>query len=70
MKHSLRTRALRTELYSRFIAREEDLGRKMTDEEVKEEAKFQLENLPYNVRFDDEPELYRKAVRQMKALMK
>lgn len=70
MKRLLFNRALNTELHSRFAARAEDLGRPLTDDEVRAEARYQLENLPYNVRFEDDIELYRKTERQLKALLK
>ena len=69
-KRSLFQRALNTELHSRFAARADDLGRPLTDDEVKAEAQYQLADLPYKGLFEDEPKLYRLAVRQMKALLK
>lgn len=69
-KKSLYDRALGTVLHSRFVARAEDLGRDLTDDETREEARYQLEDLPYKVMFEDEPEMYRKAIRQMKALLR
>lgn len=64
---TLRNRAFQTLLHSRFTAREEDLGHRLTDDEVRAEAKYQLEDLPYKGFEKDE---LRKAIRQMKALLK
>ena len=66
-KMTLRDRAFNTMLHSRFVAREDDLNRPLTDDEVRSEAKYLLETIPYGV-FDG-AEL-RKAVRQLKSLMK
>ena len=71
MKKTLRTlreRAFATELHSRFVAREEDLGRDLTDEEVKAEARYQLETIPYSGNFEGSE--LRKVVRQLKALLR
>ena len=68
MAKSLRDRAMASELHSRFVAREEDLGRPLTDDEIKAEAKYQLEDLPYKGLFEGR-ELH-KVKRQMKALSK
>lgn len=67
MKQTLRDRAFQTVLHSRFVAREEDLGHRLTDDEVIAEAKYQLEDLPYK---GMEQEELRKARRQMKSLLK
>ena len=64
---TLRDRALDSLLHSRFVAREDDLGHKLTDDEVRAEAKYQLDDLPF--KGFEEAEL-RKAQRQMKALLK
>ena len=63
-------RALRTELHSRFVARADDLNRPLTDDEVRAEARYQLEDLPYKPLRETDPQVYHKAVRQMKALLK
>lgn len=68
MKLTLRDRAFRTELHSRFVAREDDLNRPLTDDEIKAEAQYLLETIPYGGSFEG-AEL-RKAVRQLKALLK
>ena len=68
MKKSLRDRAFATELHSRFVAREDDLGRDLTDEEVKAEAQYQLETIPYSGNFEGSE--LRKVVRQLKALLR
>ena len=67
MAKSLRDRAMASEMHSRFVAREDDLGHLLTDEEVKDEARYQLENLPYS---GYEDAWIRKAMRQMRALLK
>ncbi len=69
-KKSLWDRALGTELHSRFVARADDFGRPLTDDEVRDEARYQLNDLPYKGLFEDDPKMYRKAVRQMKALLR
>lgn len=66
-RKTLYDRALGTVLHSRFVARADDLNRELTDEEVRDEAEYQLHDLPWK---GLEPEEYRKAVRQMKALLK
>lgn len=68
MKQTLRDRAFRTILHSRFVAREEDLGHELTDEEVREEASYLLETIPYGGAYEG-AEL-RKAKRQLNALLK
>lgn len=65
---TLYDRALETELASRFMARAEDLNRDLTDDEVKAEARYQLEDLPWKGLFEGR-ELER-VKRQMKALLK
>lgn len=59
-------RALKTEMHSRFIARAEDLGRSLTDEEVKKEAAYYLETLPYS---GYDSKWIKKTIRQMKRLL-
>ena len=44
---SLYRRSLNTMLHSRYVARADDLGRPLTDDEVRAEARYQLEDLPY-----------------------
>ncbi len=68
MKTTLRYRAFQTLLHSRFVAREEELGHRLIDDEVRAEAQYQLEDLPYKGIYEG-AEL-RKAIRQMKALLK
>ena len=68
MKQTLRYRAFRTLLHSRFVAREEDLNHRLTDDEVKAEAKYLLETIPYAGAFEG-AEL-KKAIRQLKNLLK
>jgi hypothetical protein len=63
----LYNKALKTILASRFVARADDLNRPLTDEEVRAEAKYQLEDLPFK---GLEPEDLKTARRQMKALCK
>lgn len=65
---TLYERSLKTELASRFVARSDDLNRPLTDDEVRAEAKYQLEDLPYKGIFEGKE--LAKAKRQMKALMK
>lgn len=65
---ALYEKALKTLLSSRFAARADDLNRPLTDEEVKKEARYQLEDLPYKGIFEGK-ELVR-AKREMKKLLK
>lgn len=65
---TLYEKALNTELGSRFMARAEDLNRDLTDDEVKAEAQYQLQDLPWKGLFEGK-ELAR-VKRQMKALLK
>lgn len=65
---NLYERSLNTLLASRFVARADDLGRMLTDDEVKNEALYQLEDLPYKGIFEGKE--MQKAKRQMKALLK
>jgi len=67
-KSTLRYRAFQTLLHSRFVAREEDLNRRLTDDEVKAEAQYLLETIPYGGSFEG-AEL-KKAIRQLKGLLK
>ena len=66
-RKTLYDKALSTVLASRFVARADDLNHELTDEEVLEEAEYQLEDLPWK---GLEPAECRKAMRQMKALLK
>lgn len=68
MKQSLRYRAFRTLLHSRFVAREEDIGHRLTDDEVRAEAKYLLETIPYGGILEG-AELT-KAKRQLRNLLK
>ena len=68
MKKTLYDRALDTVLHSRFVARSEEFNRPLTDDEVREEAAYQLEDLPYKGLFEG-AEL-REAMHQMRALIK
>lgn len=61
-------KALKTNLHSRFIARAEDLGRNLTDEETVEEAKYLIETIPYGGIFEGEE--LRTALRQLKRIAK
>lgn len=65
---TLYERACKTLLCSRFVARADDLNRDLTDDEVREEAEYQLEDLPYKGIFEGKE--LQKAKRQMKALLK
>lgn len=64
----LYSKALRTMLASRFIAKAEDIGRPLTDNEVMEEARYQLEDLPYKPDFQGKE--LTKAKREMRALLR
>lgn len=48
MKKTLRDIALNSVLCSRFIAREDDLNRPLTDAEIISETKYQLETIDYS----------------------
>lgn len=61
-------KALKTVLASRFVARADDLNRDLSDEEVIEEARHQLEDLPYKGIYEGSE--LRKAQNQMKALLR
>lgn len=65
---NLYEKALGTVLGSRFQARADDKNRPLTDEEVKEEARYQLEDLPYKGVFEGKE--LAKAKRQMKRLVR
>ena len=65
---TLYQRALKTMLATRFVARAEDLGRSLTDDEVKSEARYQLDDLPYKGLYGGKE--LRTAKRQMQALIK
>lgn len=65
---TLYQKSLKTMLASRFVARSDDLGRTLTDDEVKKEAQYQLEDLPYKGIYEGKE--LQKAIRQMKNLLK
>lgn len=65
---TLYQKALKTEMHSRFINLESRLGRIPTDPEVIEEARYQIECIPYTGFSDESWE--RKAIRQMKMLIR
>lgn len=64
---TLYEKALGTTLHSRFVAREETIGRPLTDDEVRAEAKYQLETLPYKGLFEGKE--LAQAKREMRALI-
>jgi hypothetical protein len=64
---TLYEKSLGTILASRFVARADDLGRELTDAEVRKEARYQLNDIPYKG-FDEEEE--RTAILEMKNLLK
>ena len=51
---TLYEKALSTSLASRFVARAEDKGRDLTDAEVRKEARYQLEDIPFKGLDEDE----------------
>ena len=55
-------------LHSRFVAREDDLNRRLTDDEVKVEARYLLETIPYAGMFEGDD--LKKAMCQLKRLLK
>lgn len=65
---TLYERSQRTLLASRFAARADDLNRPLMDDEVKAEARYQLEDLPYKGIFEGKE--LQTAKRQMKALLR
>ena len=65
---TLYERSLKTVLSARFVARADDLNRPLTDDEVRAEAKYQLEDLPYKGVYEGKE--LQTAKRQMKALLK
>jgi len=67
---SLYQKALATEYHSRFVARADDLNRPLTDDEVREEARYQLETIDYSGNYDDDPKQLARVKRQLKALLK
>ena len=64
---TLYEKALATSMASRFVARADDLGRDLTDAEVRKEARYQLEDIPFKG-LDVEEE--RIAKREMRNLLK
>lgn len=63
-----RDSAFQTLLHSRFVAREESLGHQLTDEEVKQEAQYLLDTIPYAGIFEGKE--LTKAKRQLQRLIK
>ena len=59
-------KALRTDLHSRFIARAEDLGRGLTDDETADEARYLIETIPYGGMYEGND--LRRAMRQLKRI--
>ena len=57
-----------TDLHSRFVALEETVGHRLTDEEVKEEARYLLETIPYSGVYEGED--LTRVKRQLKRLLK
>lgn len=70
MKKTLRQMAFESELSTRFAAREDDKNSNLTDFEIYDEAKYQLQDIPYKPWVDDEPEIAEKAMKQMKAIIR
>ena len=68
MAYSLRSRAFKTDLHSRFVAIEEDRGHRLTDDEVRQEARYLLETIPYSGSFEGKE--LKRAIAQMKRLIK
>ena len=68
-KKTLREKALDTSSYlgSCIDAREDDLNRDLTDQEVLEEAKYKLECLPYTGRPEDE---IKQDMKELKAIIR
>lgn len=67
IRMTLYQRALATSIASRFVARAEDMGRELTDVEVRKEARYQLEDIPFKGLDEDEERL---AIREMRDLLK
>ena len=65
---TLRYRAFNTILHSRFVAKEESQGHRLTDDEVREEARYLLDTIPYGGIYEGEE--LKKAIRQLKRLLK
>lgn len=64
---TLYEKALSTSLASRFVARADDKGRELTDAEVRKEARYQLEDIPFKGLDEDEE---RTAIQEMRNLLK
>lgn len=64
---TLYEKALSTSLASRFVARADDKGRELTDAEVRKEARYQLEDIPFKGLDEDEE---RTAIQEMRDLLK
>ena len=64
---TLYEKALSTSLASRFVARADDKRRELTDAEVRKEARYQLEDIPFKGMDEDEE---RTATEEMRNLLK
>ena len=64
---TLYEKALSTSLASRFVARAEDKGRELTDAEVRKEARYQLEDIPFKGLDEYEEQV---ATEEMRTLLK
>lgn len=64
---TLYEKALSTSLASRFVARADDKGRELTNAEVRKEARYQLEDIPFKGLDEDEE---RTAIQEMRNLLK
>lgn len=64
---TLYEKALSTSLASRFVARAEDKGRELTDVEVRKEARYQLEDIPFKGLDEDEEQT---AIQEMRSLLR
>ena len=64
---TLYEKALSTSLASRFVASADDKGRELTDAEVRKEARYQLEDIPFKGMDEDEE---RAATEEMRNLLK
>ena len=65
---TLYEKSLKTMLAARFVARADDLNRALTDEEVRQEAEYQLKDLPYKGMIEGKD--LARAKREMKQLLK
>ncbi len=64
---TLYEKALGTYMASRFVAIADDLGRDLTDAEVRKEAKYQLADIPFKGLEEDEERI---AKREMRGLIR